>query len=204
LRREVAAELSKMREDSTRRAQASASRVLEAAGTRIAAGEPVLAEAEREAERASGELSVGGRARLRGGKAVGTVLAREGESVWIEVGGKRLRLSASELEPLAPAAAARPVSRPPSGGAAGPPLEVSTREVNVIGKRLDEATEEVERAIDAAILSGEGRIRVVHGHGTGRLRDGLRAHLRSHRAVGSLRAADPREGGNGATIVELG
>jgi DNA mismatch repair protein MutS2 len=46
-------------------------------------------------------------------------------------------------------------------------------------------------------------LRVIHGHGTGRLRDGIREHLRKHRAVASARAADAREGGNGATMVEL-
>jgi DNA mismatch repair protein MutS2 len=73
----------------------------------------------------------------------------------------------------------------------------------VIGQRLEEAIDEVERALDRAILAGDSRLRVVHGHGTGRLRDGLRAHLRGHPAVASIRPADPREGGNGATIVEL-
>jgi DNA mismatch repair protein MutS2 len=82
-------------------------------------------------------------------------------------------------------------------------LGTSTPEVNVIGRRLEEAIEEVEKALDSALLAGAGRFRVVHGHGTGRLRAGLRDHLRKHRAVSRLRAADPREGGNGATIVEL-
>jgi DNA mismatch repair protein MutS2 len=63
--------------------------------------------------------------------------------------------------------------------------------------------DEVEKALDSALAAGADRFRVVHGHGTGRLRDGLRDHLRKHPAVSRLRAADPREGGNGATIVEL-
>ncbi len=203
LRREVAEELSRIREDSARRAQASAARILEAAELQIASVEPVLAEAENARGQAAGELAVGSRARLRGGKSEGVVYALEGDSAWLAVGGKRLQVRSAELEPLARVALPRPPARPPSVAAAGLPLEASTREVNVIGKRLDEAIEEVERALDAAILSGEGHLRVVHGHGTGRLRDGLREHLRAHRAVASIRAADPREGGNGATIVEL-
>jgi DNA mismatch repair protein MutS2 len=73
----------------------------------------------------------------------------------------------------------------------------------VIGRRLEEAIEDVEKALDGALLSGAARFRVVHGHGTGRLRDGLRDHLRKHKSVSRLRAAEPREGGNGATIVDL-
>ncbi|MDQ2979646.1 MAG: Smr/MutS family protein, partial [Acidobacteriota bacterium] len=80
---------------------------------------------------------------------------------------------------------------------AGPVMEV-----NVIGKRLDEAIDEVEKALDEALVAGV-RLRVIHGHGTGRLRDGIRDHLRQHRSVASARAADAREGGNGATMVEL-
>ena len=51
--------------------------------------------------------------------------------------------------------------------------------------------------------SGAARLRVIHGHGTGRLRDAVREHFRRHGSVESLRAADAREGGNGATILEL-
>lgn len=75
--------------------------------------------------------------------------------------------------------------------------------MNVIGKRLDEATDEVEKALDSALAGGADHLRVVHGHGTGRLRDGLRDHLRKHPSVARLRAADPREGGNGVTVVDL-
>jgi DNA mismatch repair protein MutS2 len=88
-------------------------------------------------------------------------------------------------------------------GPTTPDLAATTPEVNVIGQRLEEAIEEVEKALDGAVLAGVERFRVVHGHGTGRLREGLRDHLRKHPAVSRLRAADPREGGNGATIVEL-
>ena len=110
-------------------------------------------------------------------------------------------LPRESLEPLdsppPPAARVEPF-RP-----AGPSASAGAAEVRVIGQRLEEAIDEVERALDRAILAGDSRLRVVHGHGTGRLRDGLRAHLRGHPAVASIRPADPREGGNGATIVEL-
>jgi DNA mismatch repair protein MutS2 len=76
-------------------------------------------------------------------------------------------------------------------------------EVHVIGQRLEEAIEAVEKALDQAILAGASSLRVVHGHGTGRLRDGIRKQFREHRAVERLRAGDRTEGGNGATVLEL-
>lgn len=205
LAREVAQELARLRQDTARLAQASASRVLEEAETQAAASEPVLEEAERLAQSRSLELAVGARARLRGSKTEGTVLALEGDSARLDVSGKRMQVKRADLEPLAPARPRVSKSARPAAREALPtsPAGASTSEVNVIGRRLDEAVEEVERALDAAILAGDGRLRVVHGHGTGRLRDGLREHLRAHRAVASIRAADAREGGNGATIVEL-
>ena len=76
-------------------------------------------------------------------------------------------------------------------------------EVHVIGQRLEEALETVEKALDQAILAGAASLRVVHGHGTGRLRDGIRQHFRGHGSVARLRAGDRTEGGNGATVLEL-
>lgn len=204
LAREVADELSRIRQDTARLAQASASRVLDTAERETAAEENVLAEAEAFSEERSRELLVGARARLSGSKTEGIVRAIEGDTVWLEVAGKRMRWKRSDVESAgggrpAPPAPPRSQKQP----VAGPGLAARTLEVHVIGKHLDDAIEEVERAIDATIVAGDARLRIVHGHGTGRLRDGLREHLRGHRAVSSIRAADAREGGNGATIVEL-
>ena len=204
LAREVADELSRIRQDTARLAQASASRVLDTAEREAAAEETVLAEAEAHSEERSRELFIGGRARLSGSKTEGVVRAIEGDTVWLEVAGKRMRWKRSEVEAVGGGSPPPPAPRrPEKPAAAGPGLAARTLEVHVIGKHLDDAIEEVERAIDAAIVAGDARLRVVHGHGTGRLRDGLREHLRSHRAVASIRAADAREGGNGATMVEL-
>ncbi|MBC8646484.1 MAG: Smr/MutS family protein [Thermoanaerobaculia bacterium] len=114
-----------------------------------------------------------------------------------------MRVERADLEPASPPPSPRPVEARTATPMAVRPEETPTREINVIGRRLEEAIDEVDKALDDALLSGSGRVRVVHGHGTGRLRSGLRDHLRHHPAVEKVRSADPREGGNGATIVEL-
>ncbi|HYB53061.1 MAG TPA: Smr/MutS family protein [Thermoanaerobaculia bacterium] len=200
LAREVAEELARLRQNPARLAQASAARVLEQA-EQDAAAEPVLEEAAAAAEQKALELSVGSRARLKGSKTEAAVLALDEESAWLDVGGKRMQFPRTNLEPVAQRPRTPAVRQAPSPP--GPALGGPVREVNVIGRRLDDAIDEVEKALDTAILEGGASLRVVHGHGTGRLRDGLRDHLRGHRAVASIRAADAREGGNGATIVEL-
>ena len=73
----------------------------------------------------------------------------------------------------------------------------------LIGKRVEESLEELDRFLDAAVLAGRREVRIVHGHGTGRLRRAVREHLRSHAQARRHRPGRPHEGGDGATIVQL-
>ena len=61
----------------------------------------------------------------------------------------------------------------------------------------------LEKFLDDALLADERRLRIVHGHGTGRLRDAVRAFFRGHPLVAAVAPAPENEGGGGATIVEL-
>jgi DNA mismatch repair protein MutS2 len=76
-------------------------------------------------------------------------------------------------------------------------------EINLIGRTVDEATDELERYLDRAFLAGMPRIRVIHGHGAGILRRGVREFLKGHPHVATLAEAPQNEGGQGATLVEL-
>lgn len=76
-------------------------------------------------------------------------------------------------------------------------------EINFIGRTVDEATEELEKYLDRAFLAGLPRVRVIHGHGAGILRRGVRDFLKSHPHVAGVAEAPQNEGGQGATLVEL-
>jgi DNA mismatch repair protein MutS2 len=201
LSRRVEEELAALRGEPARVAQASAERVLEP-GLREAAAEEAVIEAREAALAETRELLPGDTIRLRGVSTEGRLVSIEEEAAWIEVAGKRIRVRREALQSSEPPAGDRG-RRTGAITTPQPAVSAPTREVNVIGQRLDGALEEVEKALDEALLAGSPRVRIVHGHGTGRLREGIREHLRRHPAVASLRAAEPREGGNGATVVEL-
>jgi DNA mismatch repair protein MutS2 len=76
-------------------------------------------------------------------------------------------------------------------------------EISLIGRTVDEATEELQKYLDRAFLAGLPRVRIIHGHGAGILRRGVRDFLKSHPHVATIAEAPQNEGGQGATLVEL-
>jgi len=204
LARRVEEEIAAIRLDASRRAEASARKLLARAEAAMAP-EPVVGEAREEAIARTRELAAGDRVRVRGSKTSGVLVSLDRDTAWLEVSGKRMRVKRSELEQVAGKGPA-PAKAPASFSAAAKPESAAAapaREVNVIGQRIEDAIPQIEKSLDEALLAGAGHIRIVHGHGTGRLREAVREHFRAHPAVASLRAGEAREGGNGATIVEL-
>jgi len=79
-----------------------------------------------------------------------------------------------------------------------PPLELHLRGLNV-----EEALEVLEQRLDAAYLAGLPFIRVVHGKGTGKLRQAIRESLQDNRYVASFEPGSAKEGGEGVTVIRL-
>jgi DNA mismatch repair protein MutS2 len=79
-----------------------------------------------------------------------------------------------------------------------PPLELDLR-----GLIVEDALEELDRRLDAAFLAGLPLIRVIHGKGTGRLRQAIRQTLKGNPYVASFEAGHPGEGGDGVTVVRV-
>lgn len=72
------------------------------------------------------------------------------------------------------------------------------------GKRYEEAMQELDVFIDQALLNNIGQVDIIHGIGTGVIRDGVTKYLRSHKHVKSYHYAPQNAGGSGCTIVQLG
>ena len=82
-----------------------------------------------------------------------------------------------------------------------PPLE--SAELDLRGMRAADAQVNLDEFLDRALRDGLSKLRVIHGRGSGVLRNVVRDHLRYHRAVSDY-GPEPREhGGNGATWVQM-
>jgi DNA mismatch repair protein MutS2 len=76
-------------------------------------------------------------------------------------------------------------------------------EIDLRGQRADEALEALDRYLDAAYLAGLPFVRIIHGKGTGRLRQSVREALSKNPQVKSFEAGDDKEGGEGVTVARL-
>lgn len=137
----------------------------------------------------------------------GTILRIEGARVEVRLGRMPFTVDRSELRvgqgtpPPTPTPSRTMSHRPAEPESDLEPAAPS--ELMLIGKRVDEGLEELDRFLDEASVASLGEVRIVHGHGTGRLRRAVREFLTRHAHVREYRPGKPREGGDGATVVTL-
>ena len=147
----------------------------------------------------------GSRVRLKGVREPARVRRRIGADRFeVEAGYMKMQVSIDDVEEVLPAAGeASRLPRNVSFQPAGPKWDVSYREINIIGKRAEEACEEVDKFLDSAAVASVDRIRIVHGHGMGILKKAVAELLTVNPHVEKFYPASPAEGGAGATVVEL-
>ncbi len=145
-------------------------------------------------------ISVGQYVRSGGGWQ-GTVAALDedkGEATLV-AGTMRISVPLAGLQP-----AVAPVADPLRGPATPPPAPRSVpSSLDLRGARVEEALESLDSYLDQAAVAAMSKVTVIHGHGSGALRDALRARLSGHPLIKSWRPGERGEGGDGATIVEL-
>jgi len=158
---------------------------------------------------------LGERARSRSGGWEGRIAALErgGKRATLEAGGMRVTVDTDDLV----LATGGTDGAGGAGGRTGAPSEPASStsalrtdrarsvasSLDLRGARVDEALEALGRYLDDAGLAGLTKVMIIHGLGTGALRDAVRTEAADHPLVRSLRPGERGEGGDGATIVEL-
>ena len=145
------------------------------------------------------QIEPGARVRIAGLGLEGTVIEIRGKQAEIDVRGKHMRAALRDLQAIG--------GTPPSAAVKVnvdlQPREGALSELNVIGQTVDEAITRLEKFLDETTVTDQHTIRIVHGHGTGQLRRAIATFLKDHPLVASYKLAPQKEGGGGATIVEL-
>jgi DNA mismatch repair protein MutS2 len=153
------------------------------------------------------QLQPGAKVRVRGFSKPVILRRIAGPSAEIEAGPLRMKVAAEEITGVESQAAGMSVVQPSArenvtvssqsreGGATG--------EINVIGMTVEEASERVDKFLDEAALAHRTQVRIIHGHGTGALRKGLGAFLKSHPLVERAQFETEEHGGKAITVVEL-
>ena len=89
------------------------------------------------------------------------------------------------------------------GDEEGVDFRTEKNSIDVRGENVEDAVVKLEKFLDQAYLQGLGQVFIIHGSGSGKLREGIRKYLDGSPYAGSFRAAEDRQGGQGVTIVEL-
>jgi DNA mismatch repair protein MutS2 len=160
-------------------------------------------------------VRLGDKVRVASINMQGIVTTLGEEDAEVQVGSLRIRTRLAELQLSAysqkeeePAPKRRRRTTLPSSQAistsvstempASPGLEIDLR-----GQRVDDALDALERYLDSAYLAGLPFVRIIHGKGTGKLRQVVRETLAQHAQVKGFEAGSDKEGGDGVTIAKL-
>ena len=148
-------------------------------------------------EKAKKALQVGQSVEVLSFGQRGTLVEKVNDKEWVvQMGIIKMKIAVEDLSPIAEAQEAKQQVIVKSARASHVSSELDLR-----GKRYEEAMKDLELYLDAAILANYPRVTIIHGRGTGAIQQGVHKVLRSQRSVASFEFAPMNTGGNGATIV---
>ncbi len=134
---------------------------------------------------------------------VRTINPERGEA-WVEARGLNVKVPLSDLFPPPPKTGGEKKRERLVSVTVTPALRgTSGLELNLLGQTVEEALDTVEKELDRAVLDHRRTLYVVHGFGTGRLRQAIRGYLRNHPRVKHFERAAQNAGGDGVTVVTL-
>ncbi|MFJ7407198.1 MULTISPECIES: endonuclease MutS2 [unclassified Lysinibacillus] len=129
----------------------------------------------------------------------GTLLEKVSDAEWVvQMGILKMKIADTDIEYIKPEK--EPIQR--VSGVKNRDSHVKL-ELDLRGERYEDAIIRTEKYIDDALLSNYGRVSIIHGVGTGALRQGIQSYLKKHKRVKSFRFGEAGEGGFGVTVVEL-
>lgn len=131
--------------------------------------------------------------------ATGSVTSIKGGDIEVQVGNIKLRRPDSDIEVVVRA----PITLPKNVQVQISSRQLEKNEINIVGRRVEEALDLVDKFLDDAFLAQMTEVRIVHGSGTGALRQGVADFLSSHPHVARMEAAAQNLGGRGVTVVTL-
>ena len=166
------------------------------------------------ARRVHRAIGLGDRVRLRNLGAQGVVTSLSHDEAEVQVGVLRVRAHLSELELPTPSGASTgsddlsTLAETRHSADTEQGLNFSTpespgMELDLRGKRAEEALDELEQYLDSAFMAGLPFVRIIHGKGTGKLREVVRQALTHHPQVKSYEPGGDKEGGEGVTVIKL-
>jgi len=127
-------------------------------------------------------------------------LDEEGKTAQVEFNGVKFKLPTVQLRRASRAKVKQSISAKSTGSFIKLDARAST---DVRGFRADDACKEVERLISDAVLSNLSILTIIHGKGTGALRQAIHDQLSRHGSVSTFRIGAIAEGGDGVTVVEI-
>ena len=132
--------------------------------------------------------------------AIGEVIAVKNDQVEVQLGHFRTTTPLAGVKLRGRAEAPRPES---SVTISAPPVESPGMELDVRGQVTEEALLRLDQYLDQAFLAQLPWVRIIHGKGSGALRQAVRQELGGHPLIASYRSGDAGEGGEGVTVAKL-
>jgi DNA mismatch repair protein MutS2 len=156
------------------------------------------------------EFKVGTHVRVLSMNLIGTVTAPpspKGE-ITVQMGSLSTKTKINNLEILVGYKDPEEAKKAPKGAGGSGKIKMSkaasiSHEINLLGLTVDEAVAKLDKYLDDAYISRIPQVRIVHGKGTGALRNGVTAYLRGVPYIKSFRLGEIGEGDTGVTIVDF-
>jgi DNA mismatch repair protein MutS2 len=161
-----------------------------------------------------GTLKAGDKVVLRNLGTPGVISSIDGEEAEVQAGTLRLRVPLDELKKKSDEPLALGVQPVPGKNQSGSQSTITNHpssmfvdspgmELDLRGQRAEDALDMLDRYLEKAYMAGLPFVRIIHGKGTGKLRQEVRAALKDHPQVTSFEEGGPKEGGEGVTVAKL-